>query len=70
MSSQTWNSLGHVPVSNLTDARLQLHWAAQIVASFGNALIERRADDSQSNLGWEAGLNALLVGSGSILGTM
>ena len=59
MSSNSWHTIGHVPISNLTDARLQLHWAAQIVASFGNALIERRADDSQSNLGWEGGLNAL-----------
>jgi hypothetical protein len=59
MSSHSWNTIGNVPVSNLTDARLQLHWAAQIVASFGNSLIEPRADDSHSNLGWEEGLQAL-----------
>ena len=59
MSSNPWHPLGTVPVSRLTDARLQLHWAAQIVASFGNAVIEHRADDSQSTLGWVESLNAL-----------
>ncbi|UCE64088.1 MAG: hypothetical protein JSU59_02795 [Nitrospirota bacterium] len=59
MSTNLWKAVGNVPVSNLSDARLQLHWAAQIVASFGNTLIESRPDDSQSNLGWEDGLNAL-----------
>ena len=41
------------------DARLQSHWASQIVASFGNALLEQRSDDSQSNLGWNEPLHAL-----------
>lgn len=58
-SNIPWSELGKVPVSTLADARLQLHWAAQIVASFGNTLIARRADDSQSNLGWVINLNAL-----------
>jgi len=58
-SNIPWSELGKVPVSTLTDARLQLHWAAQIVASFGNTLIEQRADDSQSNLGWVENLTAL-----------
>ena len=54
-----WQTVGTVPISDLIDARIQLHWAAQIVASFGNAVIEARADDSQSNLGWGDGLSAL-----------
>ena len=58
-SSTPWNAVGTVPISRLLDARLQLHWAAQIVASFGNAVIESRADDSQSNLGWVDDLGAL-----------
>ena len=57
--STPWNAVGTVPISELSDTRLQLHWAAQIVASFGNAVIESRADDSQSNLGWVDDLGAL-----------
>jgi len=59
MSANPWSTLGNVPVSNLTDARLQLHWAVQIIASYGNAVMEQQADDNQSNLGWENSLNAL-----------
>ena len=59
MSSYSWNAIGNIPVSELTDPRLQLHWAAQIVAAFGNTVIHPRADDSQSNLGWVESLSAL-----------
>lgn len=58
-SNPSWADLGVVSVADLSDARLQLHWAVQIVASFGNSLIQRRADDSQSNLGWRENLGAL-----------
>ena len=57
--STPWKAVGTVPISGLSDTRLQLHWAAQIVASFGNAVIESRGDDSQSNLGWVEALGAL-----------
>lgn len=58
-SSAPWQTVGTVPVSELPDARLQLHWASQVVASFGNTVLETREDDSQSNLGWEISLGAL-----------
>ena len=57
--SRQWQRLGTVPTCNLLDARLQLHWAAQVVASFGNAVLETRADDSQSNFGWVDSWGAL-----------
>ncbi len=57
--STPWQTFGDVPVSRLHDARLQLHWAAQVVASFGNTMLEKQADDSQSNLGWATSLGAL-----------
>lgn len=57
--STSWQILGTVPISELPDTRLQLHWAAQVVASFGNTVLETREDDSQSNLGWENALGAL-----------
>ena len=53
LASPPWQTLGAVPVVDLVDAKLQLHWAAQIVSAFGNTLLETRPDDSQSNLGWE-----------------
>lgn len=58
-SNRIWSELGMISVSNLIDTRLQLHWAAQIVAAFGNSVIERQADDSQSNLGWVRKFRAL-----------
>ncbi|MEM8781743.1 MAG: hypothetical protein AAGE65_02710 [Planctomycetota bacterium] len=36
---------------SLTDARLQLHWAAQAIVAVTDALLPRRGDDGQSNLG-------------------
>ena len=59
MSSSHWNTIGTLSTSTLKDPRLQLHWAAQLVASFGNALLDRRSDDSQSNLGWDDAHQAL-----------
>ena len=47
-----WQTLSTVPVANLVDTKAQLHWAAQIVAAFGNTLLQPQPDDSQSNLGW------------------
>ena len=54
-----WQPLGTIPVAELAEAKLQLHWAAQIVSAFGNALLETQPDDSQSNLGWEDSIGAL-----------
>jgi hypothetical protein len=36
----------------LTDARLQLHWAAQVAATPGRTLSPPRADDSQTSFRW------------------
>ena len=54
-----WLPLGTVSVADLVNAKLQLHWAAQIVSAFGNSLLETQPDDSQSNLGWNDSLGAL-----------
>ena len=59
MTASHWQPLGTVTPLELADAKLQTHWAAQIVASFGQAILEPRSDDSQSNLGWEEGVQAL-----------
>lgn len=36
--------------ARLADARLQLHWASQVLSGACDALFERKADDSQSSL--------------------
>jgi hypothetical protein len=55
----------------LGDARVELHWAAQIVAAVGRALIPAVADDSHTSLEWVAAGGLLLGGAtpaGSRLG--
>ncbi len=54
-----WYPLGMVSVNDLLDAKLQAHWAAQIVAGFGQTLLDPRPDDSQSNVGWTEEVGAL-----------
>lgn len=57
---KNWTPLAPVPADDLTDARLQLHWAAQVVAAVGRTLLAPRPDDSHPNLGWWG--DAWLVG--------
>lgn len=45
--------IGTRPLEGLEDARLQLHWAAQLLARFGDARVEPRADYSHSALTWD-----------------
>jgi hypothetical protein len=56
----SWQSLGAAPPTMLVDARLQLHHAAQIVASAGVTFLAATPDDSHPNLGWVASLGALM----------
>ncbi len=46
-----WQTLGFVPLEQLSDARLELHGASVALASVAESLLARRPDDSQSNLG-------------------
>ena len=54
------STLGAVQPTALTDARLQLHHAAQLVAAVGATLLPPRPDDSHPNLGWSEPLSALV----------
>lgn len=47
-----WSRLGGVEPATLVDSRLALHYAAQPLASFGQALIEPRKDDSHRSSTW------------------
>src|SRR5947207_10488230 len=42
------------------DARLELHWAAQIPAGVGRTLIAQRADDSNTAFAWSDERKALM----------
>jgi len=48
------------PPTALTDARLQLHHAAQIVASFGYTFVAPRPDWSHTSLTWNRKHQALI----------
>jgi len=49
-----WKTLGRIAPEELTEARLQLHHAVQLVAiGVGRSLIPERPDDSHTNLVWD-----------------
>lgn len=64
MSRPAWAAIGRVPPSELREARLQLHWAAQILAAVGNALVSHETDDRH------ASLEAVFVGERGVLAGM
>ena len=49
-----WQPLGEHDPTDLVAARLQLHWAAQLVSAVGTTLLPPAADDSHTNLEWLA----------------
>ncbi len=55
-----WQPLTRPRASDLRDMRLQLHWAAQLVAALGTTLLEPCADHAQTNLEWSQAHGGLL----------
>ena len=47
-----WQQLGHPPPPSLRDARNQLHWAVQVVASIGYTFARPTPDWSHTSLVW------------------
>src|SRR5213075_3019130 len=47
-------------MSVISDARLQLHWAAQIPTGVGRTLIAQRPDDSNTAFAWSDERRALM----------
>jgi hypothetical protein len=60
-AASTFEPLGSPSPAALTEARVELHWAAQVVAAVGRALIPAVPDDSHTSLEWSAA-DRLLVG--------
>ncbi|MBW2190564.1 MAG: hypothetical protein JRG93_13415, partial [Deltaproteobacteria bacterium] len=56
----TRTALGAVLPGELTQARLELHWAAQLVSAAGTSLLPAEEDFSHTNLGWDPRLGALV----------
>ena len=52
--SAGWLQVGERAPIDLVDARLQLHWAVQLVSAVGTTLLPAAADDSHTNLEWLA----------------
>ncbi len=65
----TWKTLGSVSPTELSGARVQLHWAAQLLSAPGVSLLSPEEDFSHTNLGWDFELGVLSgrpVGSDSL----
>lgn len=54
-----WETLGLDP-SLLAEARLALHWAAQLPSAAGNTLVPKREDASHAALAWDHARRALV----------
>jgi len=57
-----WIQLGDPPPDSLREARLQLHWAVQLLAAFGESFVSHRPDDSHSAVTWSPERKAFLSG--------
>src|SRR6185295_19072199 len=58
-----WQLLGTVPIERLKEARLQLHWAAQVAAAVGKLFLPRQPDYSEQSFVWSEGAAALVQGA-------
>ena len=55
----SWKTLGTVEPNKLPAARLELHWAAQLLSAVGTSLLEPADDFSHTNLQWLDGEGVL-----------
>lgn len=55
----TWKTLWAISPDELSQARLQLHWAAQLLSATGVTLLPAKEDYSHTNLGWDFKLGVL-----------
>lgn len=58
-AAPAWLALNPSISPDITDARLQLHYAAQFATALGISYLARRPDDSHTNLGWDTKHEAL-----------
>lgn len=58
-TTRSWRALDPTRSRDLADSRLQLHYAAQFATALGISYLPAEADDSHTNLGWDATFEAL-----------
>jgi hypothetical protein len=58
----TWQAIAKIPLDELVESRLQLHYAIQLIAATGAALAEPLPDYSHTSLAWHPVLE-VFVGS-------
>ena len=51
--SESWQPLGAVAPDDLVEARMNLHYATQVVSGVGRTFLDQKADDSHTNLSWQ-----------------
>ena len=56
----SWKTLGTAYPGELTQERIQLHWAAQLVSASGTSLLPAEVDYAHTNLGWDSELGVLV----------
>jgi hypothetical protein len=61
-NSTAFEPLGLPPPAALTEARIELHWAAQVVAAAAHALIPAVPGDSHTSLEWSTAGRLLMGG--------
>lgn len=54
----------HIDPTQLSDSRIQLHWASQLLSAAADAMLEKADDDSHSNLEWDSKSNSLIGRTG------
>jgi hypothetical protein len=59
----SWRPLGGVDAAELTEARLQAHYAVQWLARLARAVLPAQPDDGHTNLGWDDGLDGFVTHS-------
>ena len=55
----SWRPIGAVLPTDLGEARLELHYAAQLVSAPGTTLLPPKDDYSHTNLEWDSALDVL-----------
>ncbi|MEM7413895.1 MAG: hypothetical protein AAF389_00275 [Gemmatimonadota bacterium] len=60
MSDLTWDRLGAIAPHDLVSPTLELHWAAQYLASIGQTFAKPAEDDSHRAMSWDADLRAFV----------
>ena len=60
MSLPSWHGATSMAPADLVEATLELHWAAQYIASAGQTFSEQRPDDSHRAMTWDAKMRAFV----------